>query len=276
MNYSKTDYVLEKLMERKCRLERRCLHLQRRISHARKEKLRIVTKRNKCKPDYYQYYLRKDDDDLQGTYLRKEQLGIAQEIAQRDYEADLLVEQQHELAFVERTISRYVADAAEQVLAIQHPGRRCLIRSAVITDEQFVDSWLNRKRKPNPYPEKPGFQTTSQIMVRSKSEMIIADCLHDAGIPFHYEFPFVLKGGVFYPDFYCLIPQTRREFIWEHFGRMDDSDYCEGTIRKIACYQQYLPEDCGFVATFENGVTPFSKGYALAILQRILKKQIPQ
>lgn len=40
----------------------------------------------------------------------------------------------------------------------------------------------------------------------------------------------------FHPDFTCLNVRTRREFIWEHFGRMDDPEYITETLGKFETY----------------------------------------
>ena len=46
-----------------------------------------------------------------------------------------------------------------------------------------------------------------------------------------------------YPDFLCLNLRTRQEFIWEHFGLMDDPEYSEKFVQKIHTYG-------------ENGILP--------------------
>lgn len=271
MKIIKKDVVLETLLMRQKKLKKRCQHLRQVLKEAPSGNMRVATKQNRHKKPRYQYYLLTKQGDTQGTYIKKNELSVAAAIAQRDYEEALLDEQQRELCFVERTIAGYMPDRAEEVLDSLHPGRRCLVKSAIITDAQYASNWLNRKYKPNPFHDAPRFQTASGIMVRSKSEMIIADLLHEAGIPFFYEFPFKLNGSfLYYPDFFCLNPHTRQEFIWEHFGRMDDSGYCSHAVRKLADYQQYLPEDCGLLATFEDGALPFTQQHAEAALKRFM------
>ena len=60
-------------------------------------------------------------------------------------------------------------------------------------------------------------------------------------IPYHYEFPIKLLAEdgskiTVHPDFLCLNPRTRKEFLWEHFGRMDDIEYATGTVRKLKLF----------------------------------------
>ncbi len=81
--------------------------------------------------------------------------------------------------------------------------------------------------------EEKKIHTISGIMVRSKSEMAIADALTRHGIPFRYEYPLELDGHRIYPDFTILSPRTHEEIVWEHFGMMDDKKYREGVWKKL-------------------------------------------
>ena len=111
------------------------------------------------------------------------------------------------------------------------------------------------------------------VRVRSKSEVIIADALSRAGIPFRYEYPTGIKGwGTLYPDFTCLDTRTREEIIWEHFGLMGDHDYTENAVQKIARYAAsgYILGK-NFIATFESGATPLSVKQVQAYIRAIFK-----
>lgn len=73
--------------------------------------------------------------------------------------------------------------------------------------------------------------------VRSKTEKIIADKLYSMGIPYRYEYPVKIKGyGMIYPDFMLLNISTRENICFEHFGMMDNAEYCEKAIKKIEGY----------------------------------------
>ena len=75
--------------------------------------------------------------------------------------------------------------------------------------------------------------------VRSKSEVIIANKLHNLGIAYRYEFPIkFMSGRIVYPDFYCLNVRKRREIVYEHFGMMDDPEYANNAVKKIEEYQR--------------------------------------
>lgn len=118
----------------------------------------------------------------------------------------------------------------------------------------------------------PEFYTANGVRVRSKSEVIIADALDRAGIPYRYEFPTSVKGwGTLYPDFTCLRPSTREEVIWEHFGLMGEPDYAENAVQKLAHYAASgYTIGKNLIATFESAATPLSVKQVQAYIKALL------
>ena len=88
-------------------------------------------------------------------------------------------------------------------------------------------------------PEKHIHETQSGELVRSKSEVIIANALYSYGIPFHYEerFPYPDENGrYYYPDFVIMLPDGRILY-WEHFGLLSKLSYCQHNAEKLYHYQ---------------------------------------
>ena len=86
-------------------------------------------------------------------------------------------------------------------------------------------------------------------LVRSKSELVIADKLHDRGIDYAYEQPLVLTNGrTRYPDFTIADHAMGVTFYWEHLGLLDDPGYRARWERKRA---EYL--GCGIKPHEEGG-----------------------
>lgn len=73
--------------------------------------------------------------------------------------------------------------------------------------------------------------------VRLKSEVIIANLLHAAGVEYHYEHPLKLDGMVKYPDFTVEDDDTGSTYYWEHCGLMHDPDYARRWEEKCAWYE---------------------------------------
>ena len=74
------------------------------------------------------------------------------------------------------------------------------------------------------YEEGKIHKTLSEIMVHSKSEVIIANMLFERNIPFKYDVPLFSPDGTFYrPDF--VITWNGEEWYWEHLGMLDKEEY---------------------------------------------------
>ena len=137
-------------------------------------------------------------------------------------------------------------------------------------DSEYADEWLksrfvnkirdNAKDKYHPY------ETQNGEFVASKSEALIANILKDRGVPYQYEvavtpgqrmdynrpvFEFSSDGeprlvgyealgdgsafskNTLHPDFLVLNKRTRREYVWEHLGRLDDENYCKKNLNRM-------------------------------------------
>ena len=96
---------------------------------------------------------------------------------------------------------------------------------------------LTRKK---PFYENSQFIVTdSGHRVRSKSEKIIADKYFHPGIPYRYEYPVFLKDlGFVYTDFTLLDIRERLLVRHEHFGMMQDRDYCRKAMVRIEAYEK--------------------------------------
>ena len=104
-------------------------------------------------------------------------------------------------------------------------------------DEQLKKIVTNPK-----YKENLIYETENGEMVRSKSEVIIANMLrhHKKYLLYKYERPLevVIDGKVtiIYPDFTILNCITGKIVYWEHAGRMDDVRYTTGFVQKMNIY----------------------------------------
>lgn len=80
-------------------------------------------------------------------------------------------------------------------------------------------------------------RTTRGDAVRSKSEVIIANLLHAAGVLYQYEQPLSLAGVVKYPDFTIEDDDAGLTYYWEHCGMMHDPEYKRRWEEKRAWYE---------------------------------------
>ncbi len=72
--------------------------------------------------------------------------------------------------------------------------------------------------------------------VRSKSEVIIANQLHAAGIDYVYEPRVVINGRERYPDFVIEDDDSGEIYYWEHLGMMSNPEYRDRWSRKREDY----------------------------------------
>jgi hypothetical protein len=88
-----------------------------------------------------------------------------------------------------------------------------------------------------PYAEHLIHRTSRGELVRSKSELVIANHLHTLGLPYTYERP--LDGsaapGRLRPDF-SFVDDAGDVFIWEHLGMLNRDDYAKSWAWKQQWY----------------------------------------
>lgn len=182
--------------------------------------------------------------DSNGVYIPKDKIRFIKRLAQKDYDGALLKELERQLSLIEKFMQEYAKCDALKVFERLHKNRRQFVLPVQLSDEQYAVRWLALPYKGKSFREgEPEFLTSRGERVRSKSEMIIADILAKNNIPYKYELPQQMKaaGGKLipvYPDFTCVNLRTRQEFLWEHLGRMDDSDYSMKTVMKLRTYSK--------------------------------------
>jgi len=83
-------------------------------------------------------------------------------------------------------------------------------------------------------------RTLAEVMVRSKSEVIISNLLFDRDIAFEYERPLYAPDGSFYlPDF--TITWRGEKYYWEHLGLLERDEYRQKWEIKKAWYERHFP-----------------------------------
>jgi hypothetical protein len=86
-----------------------------------------------------------------------------------------------------------------------------------------------------PFVEGLIHKTLSGVIVRSKSEVIIADALYNEGIKFEYEKLLEENGHHCIPDF-TFEDASGDTIIWEHLGLLDNPSYRASWEKKLAFY----------------------------------------
>ena len=239
---------------------------ERALKRAQEGTLRISRNRNKV-----QYYKRTDPKDCNGTYIREDDMRTAYQLAQKDYDQKILRSIEKELKAIAKYKEAYPDKPAEQIYESLHPARQRLILPIRESDEEYIARWekVEYLRKDFRHATSEHY-TDKGERVRSKSEVIIADALNRAGIPYRYEYPLYIKGLEYInPDFTILNVKKRKEIIWEHLGLMDKPEYVENNVYKINCYERsgyYMGDN--LICTFETKQNPLNQKIVNAIIQR--------
>lgn len=234
-----------------------------------------------------QYYLRENPEDKSGKYVRRGQRKVVAAIAQKDYLKKLLRVLNREKAAIQKFLNHYNPDEAWEIYSRLSLERRNLVSPLILSDDEYAAEWMEKNQAKTELEQAYEKFTEridafgdedSQIItergepVRSKSEKILADKLYLMGVPYLYEKLSNMKGhGHIKPDFRVLNKRTRKEYYWEHFGMMDNPDYCDKAIKKIHLYEKnHIFPGRQLILTYETGKTPLNT----RIIEGIIKEYL--
>lgn len=97
------------------------------------------------------------------------------------------------------------------------------------------------------------YDTEDGNRVRSKSEVIICNLLHNAGIKYMYEekLPYGNEGKWIEPDF-TIEKIDKTQIYWEHVGLLGNENYDKNWLHKLDVYEKYYKGQ--MIKTYESGV----------------------
>ena len=103
------------------------------------------------------------------------------------------------------------------------------------------------------FEEKLVNKTVRGELVRSKSEVVIANALHYNGLDYEYEPELVLEGRVKRPDFKVEDYDTGVVWYWEHCGMMTDPHYKKRWEDEKAFYEKNgIVEGKNLIVTYDD------------------------
>lgn len=237
-------------------INRLLLKLEKRVKTAPNGTLRITRKRKG-----FQYYQKVNVNDTKGKYIPRKEQSLAVSLAQKDYDTKLLEVLKQQKKTIERFLDDYDPCSAQQVYEKLTEARKLLVSPEFISDEEYIKQWMSVPYTRPPFKENTSEHYTAKgERVRSKSEILIADALNRYGIPYRCEFP-VCSGGVIYaaPDFNCLNVRLRKEYYWEHLGKMGDESYADTNKDKLDKYALDPDfDETKLIITMETGNKPLN------------------
>lgn len=133
----------------------------------------------------------------------------------------------------------------ERVVVLHQGEAADLLRLADPRHSETARRLTNLFRPPSPVEVAATFledrlihRTERGELVRSKSELIIANMMRARGIDYEYEKPLTLGGGSpRWPDFTIRHPRQPQTVYWEHLGMLANEGYRRKWNEKLAWYR---------------------------------------
>lgn len=212
-------------------------------------------------------------------YIGKKNLNTLESLAQKQYEEKLLhsaVEERNKLLDILDVLGRNDFPSINDVLKSLDKDICALVKPDISTDDGFARRWSEERYNQACKTEKHRFETMGKDLVRSKSEVLIADRLYQAGIPYRYEQRLSFGDDFikqrYYPDFTILNKRTREIFYWEHLGLLGDKGYCLDNLNKLDDYMRNgIIPGRNLILTFECEGKPLSTARVTQLIEVFLK-----
>lgn len=282
--------ILKKLKKERAELEKILKSIDAFLENAPKGCLKWQNKKNKTY--YYHQFGRREDkareitkdnekNDLQKwerKYIKKKDITLAQALAQKQYYdkvRPIIENNVNEINIFLESIQKKEVDYIYDSLSAE---RKNLVVPVQPTVKQKIEQWMEESYEQNQmYPEHLKYETEQGELVRSKSEVIIANFLyqHKEKFVYKYERPLELmeKGRLktIYPDFTILNIYTGNIIYWEHAGRMDDPYYANEFLKKINMYTEndlFVGRDV--IVTYETVATPLD----IHVVKQLIKDML--
>ncbi len=248
--------ILEELDLLYKKLEIHISNISKRNKNAPKGSLRIINKWNK-----HQYYHRINPSDPQGKYIpRKDQI-TAIRLAQKDYDNKALKALLTQQQAIGQFLAKFDPELVNHVYENLCDARKELVTPVYLDDKRFIEEWQNVTYTRLGFKDTdPEYYTAKGERVRSKSEILIADSLFRHGVPYLCEYPVYDNGVIFAaPDFKCLNVRLRKEYYWEHLGKLGDQDYVNRNANKFEKYTLSKDfDESSLILTFETETHPLN------------------
>lgn len=239
---------------------------------------------------YYQQYMQdvpmiadktmdtENFDKWKRKYIRKRDIGIVAALAQKHYYSSVKPLVQKQLKELKQFVNKYPKENLEEIYEALSVERKRFVKPLQVSVKQKIIQWEAEVYEKNTkYSENLKFETDQGELVRSKSEVIIANLLYQNQnhILYKYERPLEMtiegRSKIVYPDFTILSKRTGKIIYWEHAGRMDDPYYVNDFVKKMNTYvtNGLLPGK-DVILTYETQNNPLE----ISAVKRMIKELV--
>ena len=207
-------------------------------------------------------YLGKGKEDMLELLARKKFVEISMDILKENND------------ILQPALTDYVAYSQEEVLRRMpkaYEGIDCI--KPCDPDEQINPQVWSKElyKKSELWPDALKHKSQNGVLLRSKSEAMIASQLEIYNIPYRYEQRLDTPDQSFYPDFTILNPDDNQIIYWEHFGLMDDEDYRKSAVSKLDTYFNIgIVQWDNLITTYETNRRPLDVQKVRRIIRALL------
>lgn len=209
------ESILRRELDRQRRMKQTYEERKAKVSDFEGVRMSISRKRNK---DYY--YLVKDDGL---EYLGNEKNETVQAIKEFRLCEKMLQITETNIYALKKFLKKYQWITPQLIQEKMPKTYLPLNLNENFEDKRFNKNWqrkMNAIKKSYPVkrPENLIAETCDGTRVRSRAEALLYDMFVAMGFVVLYEFPVVINGITYCPDFLLMNPRTHKLYIWEHLG----------------------------------------------------------
>ena len=188
------------------------------------------------------YYYMKKRGRSPKRYVGKNSSALVEDVKSSKYFEKLRKIIDHDIDLLERIKEEYVIPDHSRINNLLPNVYKTDSPPKALPSSPAAAEWKRQKEsekaKYRPFrPEDLKYRAQDGTMMRSLSEVIIANYLLSLGITYVYELPFTHHGKTILPDFTILSPvDNRTVIIIEHQGAMNSDEYQGKFIRTVLFY----------------------------------------
>ena len=176
---------------------------------------------------FYRQIFDKRTHQFSRTHISEKDVGLAGALAEKGYFLKIKPIIEKQLIALKRFSEEYRSQEIDYEYDRLCEARKTLMNPIQRSTQLILERWNNEVYEPNnKYPDRLRYETDNGELVRSKSELIIANALarEKEHLLYKYERPVkIMTNGaeqVSYQDFTVLNIRTGKITFWEHTGSL--------------------------------------------------------
>ena len=274
LNIKKGGFIIKQLAQQKFKEVNRILkQIDKELEYMPEGHLKI----QKRLENVYYYQMIQENGKTKKYYIEKRNAELIKKLACKHYYMKVQTKLKKEWEALKKFLNNYDEKIADDIYDQMPVEKKELIQPLRMTTGEVLRKWENERYEANQnYPENLIYKTDQGEMVRSKSELILANMLNQNRkyLLYKYERPLELMQGdkiqVIYPDFTILNIQTGKITYWEHAGRMDDPKYANQFVYKVNGYMSNgIMPGRDLIFTYETMSNPLNMQNALKLIESL-------